>query len=85
MAHEVASGEGLRGAHVIYAGKAIAPVLPPNLRNPLTGLMASKITCMQCGYATTTRHSTFDNISLSVPEIVRFEPGGWGRGVMEYL
>ncbi|KAK4514144.1 uncharacterized protein ATC70_006154 [Mucor velutinosus] len=38
-------------------------------RNPFTGLAASKISCMNCGYTAPIRHHTFDNISLSAPQI----------------
>lgn len=37
-------------------------------RNPFTGLAASKISCMNCGYTAPIRHHTFDNISLSAPQ-----------------
>ncbi|KAI8991012.1 hypothetical protein BDF20DRAFT_16386 [Mycotypha africana] len=36
-------------------------------RNPFTGLAASKISCMNCGYTAPIRHHTFDNISLNLP------------------
>ncbi|ORX47141.1 cysteine proteinase [Hesseltinella vesiculosa] len=41
---------------------------PRRPRNPFTGLAASKISCMKCGYTAPIRHHTFDNISLSVPQ-----------------
>ncbi|OBZ88890.1 Ubiquitin carboxyl-terminal hydrolase 30 [Choanephora cucurbitarum] len=37
-------------------------------RNPFTGLAASKISCINCGYTAPIRHHTFDNISLNVPQ-----------------
>ncbi|CEP07434.1 hypothetical protein [Parasitella parasitica] len=37
-------------------------------RNPFTGLAASKISCVNCGYTAPIRHHTFDNISLSAPQ-----------------
>ncbi|KAI9482762.1 MAG: hypothetical protein EXX96DRAFT_555524 [Benjaminiella poitrasii] len=36
-------------------------------RNPFTGLAASKISCMNCGYTAPIRHHTFDNVSLNLP------------------
>ncbi|CAO3657587.1 unnamed protein product [Mucor hiemalis] len=38
-------------------------------KNPFTGLAASKISCMNCGYTAPIRHHTFDNISLTVPQV----------------
>jgi hypothetical protein len=39
-------------------------------RNPFTGLAASKVSCLKCGYTAAIRHHTFDNISLTVPQLV---------------
>ncbi|KAI7898279.1 uncharacterized protein BX663DRAFT_525307 [Cokeromyces recurvatus] len=36
-------------------------------RNPFTGLAASKISCINCGYTAPIRHHTFDNVSLNLP------------------
>ncbi|KAI8328910.1 hypothetical protein BC941DRAFT_444062 [Chlamydoabsidia padenii] len=41
---------------------------PRRPRNPFTGLAASKISCLKCGYTAPIRHHTFDNISLPVPQ-----------------
>ncbi|KAI9259331.1 hypothetical protein BY458DRAFT_440487 [Sporodiniella umbellata] len=41
-------------------------------RNPFTGLAASRISCVNCGYTAPIRHHTFDNISLSVPQTVKY-------------
>ncbi|ORE21131.1 cysteine proteinase [Rhizopus microsporus] len=38
-------------------------------RNPFTGLAATRVSCMNCGYTAPIRHHTFDNISLTVPQI----------------
>ncbi|KAI1300521.1 hypothetical protein EDD11_006165 [Mortierella claussenii] len=35
--------------------------------NPLIGMLASRLSCMQCGYTEAVRHFTFDNLSLSLP------------------
>ncbi|KAG9321458.1 hypothetical protein KVV02_003585 [Mortierella alpina] len=35
--------------------------------NPMMGLLASRLSCMQCGYTEAVRHFTFDNLSLSLP------------------
>ncbi|ORY93769.1 hypothetical protein BCR43DRAFT_444030 [Syncephalastrum racemosum] len=43
---------------------------PRRPRNPFTGLAATKISCMKCGYTAPIRHNTFDNISLTVPQQV---------------
>ncbi|ORX67480.1 cysteine proteinase [Linderina pennispora] len=37
------------------------------LQNPFTGLMASRLTCAQCGYTEAVRHFAFDNVSLTLP------------------
>ncbi|KAI8967424.1 hypothetical protein BDF20DRAFT_234404 [Mycotypha africana] len=37
------------------------------LENPLTGLLANRLSCMQCGYTGAIRHFTFNNIQLNVP------------------
>ncbi|KAJ2063588.1 ubiquitin-specific protease ubp1 [Coemansia sp. S146] len=37
------------------------------LQNPFTGLMASRLSCAQCGYTEVVRHFAFDNVSLSLP------------------
>lgn len=42
-------------------------------KNPFTGLAASKISCMNCGYTAPIRHHTFDNISLTVPQVVKYK------------
>lgn len=36
-------------------------------RSPILGLLASQISCLQCGLRSTVRHDVFDNLSLSVP------------------
>ncbi|KAJ3045070.1 hypothetical protein HDV00_011795 [Rhizophlyctis rosea] len=56
--------EKLKNARVLYCGKKLESRLPEHLRNPLTGLMASTLTCLQCGYATTARHYSFENITV---------------------
>ncbi|KAF9435848.1 hypothetical protein BGZ76_005396 [Entomortierella beljakovae] len=35
--------------------------------NPMMGMLASRLSCMQCGYTEAVRHFTFDNLSLSLP------------------
>ncbi|KAG0262432.1 hypothetical protein BG011_010149 [Mortierella polycephala] len=35
--------------------------------NPMIGMLASRLSCMQCGYTEAVRHFTFDNLSLSLP------------------
>ncbi|KAJ1731975.1 ubiquitin-specific protease ubp1 [Coemansia biformis] len=37
------------------------------LQNPFTGLMASRLSCVRCGYTEAVRHFAFDNVSLSLP------------------
>ncbi|KAG2219382.1 hypothetical protein INT45_006090 [Circinella minor] len=41
---------------------------PRRPKSPFTGLTATKISCMKCGYTAPIRHSTFDNISLTIPQ-----------------
>ncbi|KAI8339378.1 hypothetical protein BC941DRAFT_349512 [Chlamydoabsidia padenii] len=43
---------------------------PRRPRNPFTGLAASKLNCLNCGYTAPIRHHTFNNISLTVPQTV---------------
>ncbi|KAI7869590.1 uncharacterized protein EV154DRAFT_530678 [Mucor mucedo] len=38
-----------------------------NVENPLTGLLANRLSCMQCGYTSAIRHFSFNNIQLNVP------------------
>ncbi|KAI0217555.1 ubiquitin-specific protease ubp1 [Massospora cicadina] len=40
---------------------------PNGRRDPLHGLLASRLSCVQCGYTAAIRHFTFNNISLSLP------------------
>ncbi|KAF9910751.1 hypothetical protein BX616_010787 [Lobosporangium transversale] len=35
--------------------------------NPMIGMLASRLSCVQCGYTEAVRHFTFDNLSLSLP------------------
>lgn len=35
--------------------------------NPMTGMLASRLSCTQCGYTEAVRHFTFDSLSLSLP------------------
>ncbi|KAF9920733.1 hypothetical protein FBU30_009354 [Linnemannia zychae] len=37
--------------------------------NPMIGMLASRLSCMQCGYTEAVRHFTFDNLSLSLPSV----------------
>ncbi|KAJ2123196.1 ubiquitin-specific protease ubp1 [Coemansia sp. RSA 720] len=37
------------------------------VENPLLGMAASRTACVRCGYIEAIRHSTFDNLSLTVP------------------
>ncbi|KAJ2558650.1 ubiquitin-specific protease ubp1 [Coemansia sp. RSA 1933] len=39
----------------------------PIIQNPFTGLMASRLSCAQCGYTEAVRHFAFDNVPLSLP------------------
>ncbi|KAJ1752171.1 ubiquitin-specific protease ubp1 [Coemansia sp. RSA 990] len=39
----------------------------PAPENPLLGMAASRTACVRCGYIEAIRHSTFDNLSLTVP------------------
>ena len=52
---------------VTAAGISVTPVRHQALRNPFTGLLAHSMACLKCGYNSTIRHDTFDNISLAVP------------------
>ncbi|PVZ97678.1 hypothetical protein BB558_006347 [Smittium angustum] len=38
-------------------------------RNPFSGLAASKIACVRCGYTASLRHYSIDSISLPVPRV----------------
>ncbi|KAI9481500.1 MAG: hypothetical protein EXX96DRAFT_566970 [Benjaminiella poitrasii] len=37
------------------------------LENPFTGLLANRLSCMQCGYTGAIRHFSFNNVQLNVP------------------
>ncbi|KAI7866180.1 hypothetical protein BDF14DRAFT_1816942 [Spinellus fusiger] len=39
-----------------------------SMETPFTGLLASRLSCMQCGYTEAVRHFSFNNIQLSLPE-----------------
>ncbi|KAF9963455.1 hypothetical protein BGZ70_007407 [Mortierella alpina] len=41
-------------------------------KSPFMGLLASRVSCVDCGYTAAIRHSTFDNLSLSVPQMASF-------------
>ncbi|KAF9918141.1 hypothetical protein FBU30_000359 [Linnemannia zychae] len=36
-------------------------------RSPFMGLLASRVSCVDCGYTAAIRHTTFDSLSLTVP------------------
>ncbi|GJJ71528.1 ubiquitin carboxyl-terminal hydrolase 1 [Entomortierella parvispora] len=36
-------------------------------KSPFMGLLASRVSCVDCGYTAAIRHSTFDSLSLTVP------------------
>ncbi|KAG0189271.1 hypothetical protein DFQ28_003619 [Apophysomyces sp. BC1034] len=37
------------------------------LENPFTGLLANRLSCMQCGYTEAIRHFSFNNVQLTLP------------------
>ncbi|KAI9270374.1 hypothetical protein BDA99DRAFT_501575 [Phascolomyces articulosus] len=41
---------------------------PYRLENPFTGLLASRLSCMQCGYTEAIRHFSFNNVQLTLPD-----------------
>ncbi|KAI8890450.1 cysteine proteinase [Backusella circina FSU 941] len=52
----------------IIAGEEGQKALPSDhIENPFTGLLANRLSCMQCGYTGAIRHFTFNNIQLNVP------------------
>ncbi|KAJ3272790.1 hypothetical protein HDV01_005218 [Terramyces sp. JEL0728] len=55
------------GLKYYYAGKECSMNRLSHGKSPLTGLLASRITCMQCGYKSPMKHDTFDNLSLTIP------------------
>ncbi|KAI8368119.1 uncharacterized protein BYT42DRAFT_617674 [Radiomyces spectabilis] len=36
--------------------------------NPFTGLLANRLSCMQCGYTEAIRHFSFNNVQLTLPQ-----------------
>ncbi|CDH49048.1 cysteine proteinase [Lichtheimia corymbifera JMRC:FSU:9682] len=40
----------------------------PRLENPFTGLLANRLSCMQCGYTEAIRHFSFNNVQLVLPD-----------------
>ncbi|KAI8805478.1 hypothetical protein BJ742DRAFT_820593 [Cladochytrium replicatum] len=61
------SVRGDAGRTVMHLGRPMRLGNRASLKNPLTGLVAQKVTCSRCKYTTPVRHFTFDNISLTVP------------------
>ncbi|KAI9011219.1 hypothetical protein BC832DRAFT_590463 [Gaertneriomyces semiglobifer] len=55
------------GSSIVYCGRRLPVPSRAGPRNPLTGLLASRITCRTCHYTPGIRHHTFHNISLAVP------------------
>lgn len=53
--------------NAIYCGKLISINRIISTKSPLTGLLASRISCFQCGHTSAWRHDSFDNLSLSLP------------------
>ncbi|KAI9311502.1 hypothetical protein BX666DRAFT_935272 [Dichotomocladium elegans] len=52
------------------AGRLSSYPLSPSISKkmtPFTGLLASRLSCMQCGYTEAIRHFTFNNIQLILP------------------
>ncbi|KAI8878422.1 cysteine proteinase [Backusella circina FSU 941] len=39
------------------------------LENPFTGLLANRLSCMQCGYTEAIRHFSFNNVQLTLPSL----------------
>ncbi|KAI8808711.1 hypothetical protein BJ742DRAFT_853240 [Cladochytrium replicatum] len=67
---ETSTANGVRGdagRTVMHLGRPMRLGSLASLKNPLTGLVAQKVTCSRCKYTTPVRHFTFDNISLTVP------------------
>ncbi|KAI8899304.1 hypothetical protein BC833DRAFT_564229 [Globomyces pollinis-pini] len=52
---------------VMFGNKIIKWTRENRMRNPLLGLIASQISCLQCGLKSVKRHDTFDNLSLTTP------------------
>ncbi|KAI9223562.1 hypothetical protein BC828DRAFT_375588 [Blastocladiella britannica] len=44
-----------------------ASSMPDPHISPFTGLLASRLVCIHCGYCPAVRHFTFDNLSLALP------------------
>lgn len=55
------------------AARATATTTKDNgsVENPFTGLLANRLSCMQCGYTGAIRHFSFNNIQLNVPNKVK--------------
>jgi len=66
------SNAGLRD---LLLSKSSANIIPAkrfnpsnqSYRNPFTGLLASRLSCSECGYTEAIRHFSFDNIQLTLP------------------
>ncbi|KAI9286404.1 hypothetical protein BC943DRAFT_359565 [Umbelopsis sp. AD052] len=66
------SNAGLRDLLLAKSSANIIPAKPSNtlkktFRNPFAGLLASRLSCSQCGYTEAIRHFSFDNIQLTLP------------------
>ena len=67
LKHLIKPGNGFRTLRVGMLNKVVEYVFVGGLeRSPLTGLIASHIQCLTCGYSSPKRLATFDNLSLVV-------------------
>ncbi|KAG9298860.1 hypothetical protein G9A89_015881 [Geosiphon pyriformis] len=52
--------------------KLLPLIASPVENNPLRGLTACRISCMRCGHSGPVRHTTFDHISVPLPQISNY-------------
>lgn len=72
MVHKLQSSRSLFDLGFIRQLLGLSPTLVEDHAremegNPMTGMLASRLSCTQCGYTEAVRHFTFDSLSLSLP------------------
>lgn len=60
----------LPGMPYLFASKLCTLPSFKGMRNPFTGLVANRISCLRCGFKSALRHETFDNLSLAIKQSV---------------
>ncbi|PHZ07232.1 cysteine proteinase [Rhizopus microsporus ATCC 52813] len=64
--------QGQRGSSHAWLGRGLKGLVNPVIKrkefeNPLTGLLANRLSCLKCKYTGAIRHFSFNNIQLNLP------------------